>query len=134
MKIWLQITLAWLLFTTGFGLWIWAFPGVGSFPGLLLVVLTSNYAFTARQNRRELLDRRVGKRDLIAIGLLFIGVYLLALLADYFAFDLKEKLREPLVGLVLYALVVVPVLRRWYRRLTRTEGSEGGPAQAGTEP
>ena len=126
---WLKITLAWLLFTTGFVLWLWT-PGIGSILGALLSILTSNYAFMTlqeRRERRESLDRQVGKRELIGIVLLLAGVTSLVLLAfftqgrDWATFDVKEKLREPLFALVLYALVAVPTLRRWHRRLARID-------------
>lgn len=127
---WLQITLAWLLFTTGFGLWLWA-PGIGSTLGGLLAVLTSYYAFSTPQERR--LDQQVGKRQLVDIALLLAGLTFLVLLAfftqgrDWATLDVKEKLREPLFALVFYALVAVPTLRRWHRRLARTESGQAGP-------
>jgi len=131
---WLHITFAWLLLTIGFVLWLWA-PVYGSILGLLLMVFTSHYAFTTRQARRAALDQQVDKRELVLVtAALILIVALLIFLelqgGDAESFDVKEKLREPLSALALYALLVSPTAWRWYRLLTRAR-SEPPP---GTEP
>ena len=132
---WLHFTFAWLLLTAGFVLWLWG-PGLGSTLGLLLMVFTGYYAFTTRQERRGVLGRQVGKRELIGIALASAVLILLALLTFFLPgedaenFDVKKKLREPPFASALYALMVGPTVWRWHRRLARAKSE----AQPGIKP
>jgi hypothetical protein len=129
---WLHLALVWSLMTTGFALWLWA-SNPGSALGLILMVFTGHYAFTKRHERTAALGRQVGKGELIATTLLIAGACLLLALAVFTqgralsSGDLKERLREPIFALALYALMVGPTVWRWHGRLARTKSDESQP-------